>query len=86
MRAPSTRVCSCVSGRHLVACPHPSTFAPPPPQAREWGFNEVADSLVAWANLQGQERIKEEFPNAAANFVPNGFVSADKLLANTRQR
>ena len=35
--------------------------------------------LLAWESLQGQERIKEELPVQASNYVASKFVSAAAL-------
>lgn len=63
--------------------PRAKTNLPPPKtaldQARECGFTDVADVLVAWERLDGQERIKEEYPDAASNYLKNSFVSGSVL-------
>jgi len=48
-------------------------------QARESGYLEIVDVLKSWEDLQGQERIKEEYPEAASNYVANKFVSGAVL-------
>ena len=52
-------------------------------QAMEYGFAEVVATLRGWENLQTQERIKEEFPETASNYITSNFVTGSELRLRT---
>lgn len=72
---------------NVTASMRPSQALSPPKtaldKARECGLQEVVNLLVEWESYQGQERIKEEFPEAASNYVTSNFVSGADLRART---